>query len=417
MLRGRRYAISYLGAALAVSGLWGQQNSGAADRMAPLTRAAQIELEREQKATELRPDQPTGIEHILNVVKREKVIERITAGVAGFRVHLGGLITGSGFAAGPEYYRRDLLHGQARLRASARVSLRKFYLFDAGFNLPALADGHAFLDLYAVHRDYPHIDYYGPGPNSSERGRSGFQLEDTSFDARPGIMPIRRLRIGGIGRYYLVNISRGKDPRFVSTDRIYTEQTTPGIRFQSNYLAGGGYAQYDWRDNPGGPRRGGNYYGSFSSYSDTRWGLYSFDRVRLEAQQYFSFFNQRRVIAVRARIEATDPHSGQAVPFYLQPTLGGSEDLRGFRPFRFYDNDSVLAQAEYRWEVFSGLDMALFADAGRVFHDWRGINFRDPEIDGGFGFRFNVRNDVFLRIDTGFSREGFQVWFKFNNVF
>jgi hypothetical protein len=31
--------------------------------------------------------------------------------------------------------------------------------------------------------------------------------------------------------------------------------------------------------------------------------------------------------------------------------------------------------------------------------------------------RFNARNAVFLRIDAGFSHEGFQVWFKFGNVF
>jgi outer membrane protein assembly factor BamA len=97
--------------------------------------------------------------------------------------------------------------------------------------------------------------------------------------------------------------------------------------------------------------------------------------------------------------------------------LGGSDDLRGYRPFRFYDNNSLVFNAEYRWEVFSGLDMALFADAGKVYPRWQQTNFENLEASFGFGFRFNVRNDVFLRIDTGFSHEGFQVWFKFNNVF
>ena len=92
------------------------------------------------------------------------------------------------------------------------------------------------------------------------------------------------------------------------------------------------------------------------------------------------------------------------MPFYLQPTLGGSEDLRGFRPFRFYDNNAVILNGEYRWEVFSGLDMALFVDAGQVFPDWHQINYRHLKSDAGFGFRFNVRNDVFLRIDTAFSQ-------------
>jgi outer membrane protein assembly factor BamA len=214
-----------------------------------------------------------------------------------------------------------------------------------------------------------------------------------------------------------VNVGPGRDRRFVSTDRIFSERTTPGIQFQSDFLAGGGFIQYDWRDNPGGPRRGGNYVAQYAAYSDIGRGQFSFSRVDLEAQQYIPFLNQRRVIALRAKVEATRPHRGQLVPFYLQPTLGGSEDLRGFRSFRYYDNSSAVLNAEYRWEVFSGLDMAIFADAGRVFPDWRKINLRALDKDFGFGFRFNVRNDVFMRIDTAFSREGYQVWLKFNNVF
>lgn len=388
-----------------------------ADRLAPATRAGQIEAERQQKATQLEPDKPSGIEHALNVVKEKRIVERVTLGVVGFRAHLGGLITGSGFAAGPEYFRKDLWRDQLVLRASARASLNQFLLMDTELDLPRLAGDHVFVNLYAVHRSYPHIDYYGQGSNSSKAGRTSWGLEDTSFQVRPGIQPAHGLRIGGLGRYLLVNVFPGHDHRFAQTDRVYTEQNTPGLQFQTDYVQGGGFIQFDWRDNPGGPRRGGNYIAQYSVFEDVRRGGYGFNRVDLEAQQYISFFNQRRVIALRGRVEATSPHAGDRVPFYLQPTLGGSEDLRGFRPFRFYDNNAVILNGEYRWEVFSGLDMALFADSGQVFHDWQQINLRHLEADAGFGFRFNVRNDVFLRIDTAFSNEGFQVWVKFNNVF
>jgi hypothetical protein len=37
------------------------------------------------------------------------------------------------------------------------------------------------------------------------------------------------------------------------------------------------------------------------------------------------------------------------------------------------------------------------------------INYWHLKTDAGFGFRFNVRDSVFLRIDPGFCREGFQV--------
>jgi len=403
--------------ALLAAGFSASGQSPDADRMAPMTRAGQIELERQQKAQHLEPDKPSGIEHALNVIKEKRIVERLTLGIAGFRAHMGGLITGSGFAVGPEYYRRDLLQDQLTIRASARASIQKFYLMDTEFDLPRLAGDHVFVNLYAVHRNYPHIDYYGPGPNSAKSGRTSWGLEDTSFQLKPGIQPVRGLRIGGIARYLLVNVFRGHDDRFARTDQVYTEQSTPGLQFQTNYFQGGGFIQYDWRDNPGGPRHGGNYIAQYTTYSDIERGGYSFTRVDLEAQQYIPFFNRRRVIALRGKVEATSPQPGDRVPFYLQPTLGGSEDLRGFRPFRFYDNNAVILNGEYRWEVFSGLDMALFVDGGQVFPDWHKINYRHLEADGGFGFRFNVRNDVFLRIDTGFSREGFQVWVKFNNVF
>jgi hypothetical protein len=385
--------------------------------VAPMTRAGQIEQQRQQKAAQLEPDEPSRIEHVLIVIKDKKIVERITAGIAGFRVHMGGLITGSGFAVGPEYYRHDLLHNQVSVRASARGSLQKFYLMDAELSLPRLADEHLFINLYGVHRNYPHIDYYGPGPNSAKSGRTSWGLEDTGFQTTMGVQPVHGLRIGGIGRYLLTNVFRGHDDRFAPTDRVFTERTTPGIQFQTDYLQGGGFVQFDWRDNPGGPRHGGNYFAQYATYSDIERRQFSFDRVDLEAQQYIPFFNQRRVIALRGKLEATSPHLGNLVPFYMQPTLGGSEDLRGFRPFRFYDNNAVILNGEYRWEVFSGLDMALFVDAGQVFSDWHRINYRHLKSDAGFGFRFNVRNDVFLRIDTAFSREGFQTWFKFSNIF
>lgn len=288
---------------------------------------------------------------------------------------------------------------------------------EAGLEAPALAEGHVFANLWAVHFDYPSVDYYGPGPNSHKQGRSDYLLEETGVQATPGIQPVAHLRLGAIGRYLMFNVGPGRDDTFADANRLYSEQTTPGIQYQSNFLVGGGFLEYDWRDNPGAPRNGGNYIAQYTTYSDALRGRYSFGRLDLEAQQYLGLFNRRRVIALRGRIQATDPHGGNEVPFYLQPTLGGSDDLRGYRAFRFYDNNSALLTAEYRWEVFHGLDMALFSDAGQVFDRWRQINFRRLRTDFGFGFRLSANDQNFMRIDTAFSREGFAVWVKFGGLF
>jgi outer membrane protein assembly factor BamA len=119
------------------------------------------------------------------------------------------------------------------------------------------------------------------------------------------------------------------------------------------------------------------------------------------------------VIAVHGAATLSFPNGTNQVPFYLQPTLGGSDDLRGFRSYRFYDDNLLVVNAEYRWEAFSGLDVALFFDAGKVTPKRSQLNFHDLETSVGFGLRFNAQNRTFLRIDTGFSHEGFQVWLKF----
>ena len=77
----------------------------------------------------------------------------------------------------------------------------------------------------------------------------------------------------------------------------------------------------------------------------------------------------------------------------------------------------MVMNVEYRWEAFSGLDVALFGDAGKVFNSSREFNFKDLEKSYGFGFRFNTAKSVFLRIDTAFSNEGPRVFLKFGHVF
>ena len=68
----------------------------------------------------------------------------------------------------------------------------------------------------------------------------------------------------------------------------------------------GAFAQYDWRDNPGGPRRGGNYFTQFSDYGNFR-------RLDMEAQQFVSILNQRRVFAVRAKSTLTYKDTANSV--------------------------------------------------------------------------------------------------------
>jgi outer membrane protein assembly factor BamA len=383
----------------------------------PDSRQAEISAAQEQKATQLRPEQANQVERGLNRVTEGALLQRITGGIGGFRAKFGGLAPGSGFAIGPEYRRGDLLNGRLSFSASAQASFRGYRKFAIELAAPKISGGPFFAQFNAVHHNYPGMSYYGPGPDSSKTGRSDFRLEDTAVDLTFGVRPLRHVTLGSSAGYLFNNIGPGTDARYASAETLYSPVHAPGIDVQANYLRVGGFAQYDWRDNPGGPRRGGNYFAQFNDYRDRTFGAGNFRRLDLEAQQFVSVLNQRRVFALRGRTTLTYRDGSQPIPFYMQPSLGGAEDLRGYRPFRFRDDNLFVMNAEYRWEVFSGLDMALFGDAGKVFHRKSDFDLAHLESDVGFGFRFNARNQTFLRMDVGFSHEGFQVWVRFNNVF
>jgi outer membrane protein assembly factor BamA len=377
------------------------------------TRTEEILAQRAEKQQNLREEAQSSMERRLDWVK-DTGLERFTEGWNGIRAKIGGLAPGGGLAFGPEYSRSGLAGGRIDFRAGFQTSPRGYQKQDIHVALPGFLTRRMKVDLYGVRHNYPGLNYYGSGPDSERAGRSAFRLEDTAFDAAVTFELSSRLRAGGGAGYLFNNVGRGTDARFVSSEEIYS---VPGFDTQSNFSRVGAFVQYDYRDFAPGPRSGGNYVAQFHHFTDRTLGRFSFHRLDLEAQQYVPLFNKRRVIALRAKSITSFTGNGETLPFYMQPMLGGSDDLRGYRPFRFRGNNLLLMNAEYRWEVFSGMDMAVFTDAGKVYQQRSQINLRNLESNVGFGFRFNARNMTFMRIDVGFSHEGYQVSVKFNDLF
>lgn len=384
------------------------------------TRADEIRKARQEKAARLEPEQTATLVRRLNRLAERKVFEGLFegGGFNGFQpVLFGGTRSGQGFSLGMGYTRRDLAEGRVHFRTSARAALSLGYLFDFQFGLPKLADGKLFFDFLAIHENSPQMDYYGPGPDSKKGSRTSYRLEDTSFDFTFGLVPLPVLRLGVSGGYLNVNTGPGTRSGVSSIEEIFTPATTPGIDKQSDFLRGSGFVELDYRDNSGGPRSGGYYSTKFVYYKDLDFHLYSHRRLDLEFQQFIPYFNKRRTLALRFFSVLSFPNRNQRVPFHLQPTLGSSHDLRGFRRYRFHDDNSIHVSAEHRWESFAGLDMALFFDAGKVTPKRSQVNFKDLEMSWGFGFRFNARNNTFMRLDTAFGREKFMFWWTWGKAF
>ena len=382
------------------------------------TRAEEIQAERRKRAESLEPDEVSRLEKVLRDFKDKKILERITAGFNGLRVKAGGLATGGGFALGPEYLREDLAGGRVSARGAYQMTFRGWSKADLQVDFHGKGANPLWGQIYSVRHDYTSLNYYGSGPDSAKSGRSNYRLEDFATDATiGGSLWNRKLILAASAGFLRVNVGPGKDARFASSEMLYDERSAPGISNQPSFFRGGAFVEFDTTDVRTGPRSGTYIGANYSHYADRDLGAYSFDRLDLDLQQYIPFFNKRRVIALRNRTSAAWAGTRRTVPFYMQPVLGGSDHLRGFRPYRFYDNNAMTWNIEYRWEVFAGMDMALFYDAGHVAPKFRSLSFRNLETSWGFGFRGNARNSVFLRFDIGFSHEGFQLWFKFNDAF
>ena len=340
-------------------------------------------------------------------------MDSLTYGVHGLGLRFGGLPTGQGFALGPQFTRYGLAGGGLVVRASAAGSSAGAYLFDFQLTAPNLASRRLFVDFVGSYGNYPRIDYYGSGPESRKEGRSHFRLRENRYDVTAGARLAQHAYLGFTGGYLGMEVGGGNRMGVAQAADLYPDETARWLGRRADFLRGGAFLRIDYRDDPIGPRSGGMYRARFDVYDGRGAGDPNFRQLDLEARQYIPFFNERRVVALAGAVTMSFPERAGAVPFFLQPTLGGSDDLRGFRSYRFYDDNVVVVNAEYRWEAFAGLDVALFFDAGKVTPKHSQLNFHSLETDAGFGLRFNTRNRTFLRIDTGFSHEGFQVWIKF----
>ena len=376
-----------------------------------LTRAEELQRTREEKAQHLQAPKRSFLEKGLLEIKEKRIVERFQAGFKGFHPLLGGMRTGSGFGIGTAYDITD------KLKATAQVSMKGYQKYEVIYFNPQFLNDRIFSEIRTTYQSAPEETYFGTGNETSSEAHANYLRKERSVTGQIGLRVRNRVKTGFHAGWLDTTVGEGRSSRYRTVGEVFDPSNIPAFHIQPKYLRTGVFVDADYRDEPGNPRDGARYFAKVSSYKDQNVGRYNFIQFDADAQQYIPFFNQRRVIALRARASLTQTDAGQQIPFYMLPTLGGSEDLRGFADFRFRDRNMVVVNAEYRWEAFSGLDVALFADAGQVATRARDFRIADMNTAAGFGFRFNTAKKVIYRVDVGFSREGARVYMKFGNVF
>lgn len=323
------------------------------------------------------PGQKRGLEGMFKCAKHlyDKVSSK-----DGFHVVMGSVAPGSGLTGGVGYRRRKAYESwRVNFDSSARVSIRKYWELDANLRLTKSSNtfpgggamgptGDLKINLYALVKDMPRLNFFGIGPETRVEDRAVFHYREAVAGADLSKPAASWLDVGGAVEGIWPDIQFITNPTVTSVERKYTEATAPGITTQPGYLHLAGFAGLHTRGQPESRRL--DYRFVYHLYQDVTDGRYSFRRFDADLRHKFPFADKNEVRG-RVRFSLSETSPGDRVPFYLMETLGGSnirgdDTLRGFRDYRFRDRDLFLFQFEYLRQLYGPIDLIAFYDTGKV---------------------------------------------------
>lgn len=373
--------------------------ASAQETAAPDSRAALIEQSQAAKSQTLHPYEPG---------KAEAFVDTIEDAFINGRVHLHPFFesayAGGGFTLGAGYSQYVSSYNLIDLRGSYTIAGYK--RIEAAFIAPRVFNRRGVFTVIGGWREATQVGFYGTGTaNTSKDDRANYQFDQPYGTANLDFRPTRKYLLlrGGLE---LSKWNQGPGAgTFPSVDEVYTPETLPGLGANVTYLHSQGTVAFDSRPSPGYARRGGFYGITFHDFHD-RDDQFGFRRTDYEAIQHIPILRETWVLSLHGRLELANAASGQTVPFFMLPALGGGSSLRGFTSWRFRDLNSLLLQAEWRVMVNRFIDMALLYDAGRVAARRSDLTDEPFKSDYGIGFRLHGPLGTPLRIELVKSNEG-----------
>lgn len=362
------------------------------------TRGREHEQAQAAKATTLVPPAPNVVERGLKTLKS---LGLFTGVRDGFYPEATSVYPGGWLAFGGGYRRPAGDRGALTLRTA--WSLRAYKSVEANLVLPdTLADGMT-LEVAGRWMDAPSVQFFGVGNETQSEDKTTYAYRPTTFGATLTSVPTPGVTWGGGLDLLLIDTVAIADDAPTTTPAL---STAPGLGVAPRYLRSRAFAGLDRRKTPGYSGSGGLYRVEVQDYADRSGTGLSFRSAEAEAVQLVPILRANWVIALRGLATVTDTGADDAVPFYLMPSLGGSDAVRGYPSFRFVGNHRLLMAAELRWTATRYLDMALFYDTGKVAQRLEDLDLRGRKSAYGVGARFHGLSRTVLRIEMARSDAG-----------
>jgi len=338
---------------------------------------------------------------------------------------------------------------QDQLQATSLITIRQFWLAELKFTSVRSIDtewnksGESLgINIYVRNRSLPVMTFYGLGPNTNVNNSVKFSERDTSagIEVTTPFPEISWLSAGAKIEGLWPDIGGVTGKNVVSIQQQYTEQTAPGLTTQPPLV----HEQVSLRPHKRFHEQFEiNYNLAYNFYQDTDTGHYSFRRF--EAKLDHRFYPEKKkhggvieqnYFSVLWRYSVSDASSADAVPFYLQETIGGSDidnqsSLRGFKDYRFRGPDLFTVQAEYDRKlceacspckagtirtVCSHLGLLVAYDAGKVALRKSDLDFSSMHQSFGGGISIYLGKDVIFRMAVALGGgEGVHPYFNVGN--
>jgi len=131
--------------------------------------------------------------------------------------------------------------------------------------------------------------------------------------------------------------------------------------------------------------------------------------------RYFHAVKKNQVLA----LQVLGQFSSGEVPFNQLSMMGGEMMMRGMYLGKYRDKQYLAAQAEYRFLPFGfskRLGGAVFAGVGSISSTLPTANYI---LTGGVGLRYLLfpKKDIFTRLDVGFEKYGYGIYFYIGEAF
>ena len=373
----------------------------------PSTRGEILRRQREAKQDDLSPVVVSRGEARTRFLEEWRLPRRLFAkGFGGFRPVIGGMPSGSGFVGGGGYitgYHSDLLQATA----NARYSTRGYRAYDAGLLILPRSNSLSPIEgrVTVGYRDFTELRYFGTGGDSNRGDRTTYRAEDQYVDTEVTVRASRFADVAADVQWTTTETGSGSGG--ISLDDRFDPNVTPGFGVKTDFFVYGGRAAVHLREERVIPSVGVTLELEARRYVDRKSNAFDFTRVVGDVKTHIPLGYRNRILALRARTSHAVGENGGTVPFYLMETLGGANSIRGFKEYRFRDTRNLLFNVEYRWEIWTYVDLAFFYDAGKVFADASGMSFDGLRSGYGFGIRGHGPTGMVMRIDFAKSNEGF----------